>query len=299
MSGTNAIPAAGPIRSEPRHRFLRTLLRHRSGVIGLILVVVALVSALGAPLFAPHDPTDGVLANRLVPPAFLGGQWAYPLGTDQLGRDTLSRLLFGGRVSLAAGAIAVVISLSIGVTLGIVAGFYGRWIDRFISFVVDVVISFPFILLALTLVSLLGPGLQNTSLALGISAWPIYARVIRNQMLSLREREYVLSARALGYRDLRLMTRHLLPNLIAPILVLGSLEVAQMILAESFLSFLGLGVQPPASSWGRMLGDGRDYLLQEWWLTAIPGLAIFATALGINLLGDGLRDALDPHQRPI
>lgn len=284
------------IRAEPRRRFLRTLLRHKSGMVGLVLVLVALISAIGAPLFAPHDPTSGVLTNRLLPPAFLGGQWAYPLGTDQLGRDTLSRLLFGGRVSLAAGAIAVVVSLSIGVTLGIVAGFYGRWIDRLISFVVDVVISFPFILLALTLVSLLGPGLQNTSLALGISAWPIYARVIRNEMLSLREREYVLSARALGYGDFRLMTRHVLPNLIAPILVLGSLQVAQMILAESFLSFLGLGVQPPASSWGRMLGDGRDYLLQQWWLTAIPGVAIFATALGINLLGDGLRDALDPHQ---
>jgi peptide/nickel transport system permease protein len=271
--------------------------KQRMGVLGLVLVATATLVAFLAPAIAPHDPFAGELVLRLLPPIWMdGGNSSFVLGTDQLGRDTLSRIMYGARVSLTAGSLAVVIATVIGVSLGVLAGYRRGWLDRVVSMVVNVVVTFPFLLLALVVVGIVGPNFRNIIIVLGLTAWPVYARVLRNETLSLRERDYVLAARALGCTDGRIVTRHLLPNLVGPIVVLSSLEVAQMILAESFLGFLGLGVQPPEPSWGGMLGDARNYVLSRWWLAAFPGLAIWATALGINLLGDGLRDVLDPRR---
>jgi peptide/nickel transport system permease protein len=271
--------------------------KQRMGVLGLVLVATATLVAFLAPAIAPHDPFAGELVLRLLPPIWMdGGNPSFLLGTDQLGRDTLSRIMYGARVSLTAGSLAVVIATVIGVSLGVLAGYRRGWLDRVVSMVVNVVVTFPFLLLALVVVGIVGPNFRNIIIVLGLTAWPVYARVLRNETLSLRERDYVLAARALGCTDGRIVTRHLLPNLVGPIVVLSSLEVAQMILAESFLGFLGLGVQPPEPSWGGMLGDARNYVLSRWWLAAFPGLAIWATALGINLLGDGLRDVLDPRR---
>jgi len=282
---------------ELRRRVARLAARHTGGVVGLLVVIAVILTAITAPLLAPHAPTVGDLTLRLLPPVWSGGSRDHILGTDQLGRDTFSRLLFGARVSLLAGLFAVLLSSSIGITLGLIAGYFGGWVDTVISTVVNVFMTFPFILLALTVIAVLGPSFRNVIVILGVTAWPIFTRIIRNQVLALREREFVLAARALGSSDARIILSHILSNVTDTIVVLASLQVGRMILNESFLSFLGLGVQPPQASWGSMLGDGRQYVLSNWWLAGFPGLAIFITALGINMLGDGLRDLLDPHTR--
>jgi peptide/nickel transport system permease protein len=219
------------------------------------------------------------------------------LGTDYLGRDLLSRIMYGTRVSLVVGVCAVLIQVLIGVSLGLVAGYYGGKLDSVISFLVNCMMGFPFILLAMSLVAVLGPSLENIIVALGFTGWPVFTRVTRIETFRLREREFVLAATAQAFSTARILSRHILPNLLPSIVVLGTVEVARAIIQESLLSFLGLGIKPPTPSWGTMLAEGRNYMLLQWWLAAFPGAAIFLSALGINLLGDALRDLIDPHLR--
>jgi ABC-type dipeptide/oligopeptide/nickel transport system permease subunit len=275
---------------------LRRLLRLRWGVLaaGVLLLIVA--SAVFAPWITPHDPLAVNIRHRLAPPAWIeGGALANVLGTDQVGRDLLSRMIYGGRVSLVVGITAVLMAASIGVLLGLTAGYFGRNTDWVIMTLVNVMLTFPFVLLALAVIAVLGPSLKNMILVLGVAGWPIYARVVRAETLALREREFVLAGRALGMSHLRLMFLQIAPNLTSVIVVIATLQVAQVIIAESFLSFLGLGIQPPTPAWGNMLGEGRVYMLNSWWIATFPGLAIFVTTLVINLMGNALRDWLDPH----
>jgi peptide/nickel transport system permease protein len=260
----------------------------------LVLGGVALVAA-GATVLAPHDPLAQNLDGRLAPPAWSGGTPAHPLGTDQLGRDLLSRLIFGARVSLVIGITAVLIAGATGVMAGVVAGYYGGLVDEVLMRLADLRLALPFILLIIAVIAVFGPSFLIVIVILGLTGWVAYARVVRAEVLSLREREFVTAARSMGATDLRLVFRHILPNTIGSAIVIGSLELAQMIVVESSLSYLGLGVQPPTPSWGNMLGEGRDYLQSKWWLATFPGIAIALTAVSINLVGDWLRDLLDPH----
>jgi peptide/nickel transport system permease protein len=271
-------------------------MRKRAGVAGLVIVALDVLVALAAPAIAPHDLLDQDVARRLLPPAWLaGGSREYLLGTDQLGRDILSRIVHGSRVSLAIGLLSVVLSLPVGVGVGLLAGYFGGRLDDVTMRIADVQLAFPFILLAITIAGVLGPSPRNVILILAVGGWVIYARLARGQALSLRERDFIEAARALGVGNLRILWRHVLPNVVSPITVVGTFAVAQMILLESSLSFLGLGVQPPTPSWGGMLNDGRAYITVAWWLTTFPGAAIMLTVLGINFVGDWLRDLLDPR----
>ena len=226
-----------------------------------------------------------------------GGKTDHWLGTDQIGRDLLSRMIYGGRVSLLIGVTAVAISSTIGVLLGLAAGYFGSKIDWIIMTLINVMLTFPFVLLALAVIAVLGPSLINMIIVLGVAGWPIYARVIRAETMALREREFVVAGRALGMSHARIIFGQILPNLVSAITVVATLQIAQVIILESFLSFLGLGVQPPTPAWGNMLGEGRVYMLNSWWIAAFPGAAIFVTTLVINLMGNALRDWLDPHMK--
>jgi peptide/nickel transport system permease protein len=271
--------------------------KHRAGLVGLLIVLTMSGLAVFAGYASPHDPYDQQVTGRLKPPVWMErGSREHLLGTDPVGRDVLSRIIYGARISLATGAISVLISALIGVLLGLLAGYYGGATDSAVANLVNVMMAFPFMLLALTAVAVMGPSFRNMVIVLGITGWPIYTRVVRAETAQLKALEFVTAARAIGFTSVRIIARHILPNLFNTIVVTASLEVARMIIMESFLSFLGLGVQPPTPSWGAMLGEGRTYLLTQWWLATFPGLAIFVTTLGINLLGDGLRDFLDPHQ---
>ncbi|PYN93830.1 MAG: hypothetical protein DMD91_29290 [Candidatus Rokuibacteriota bacterium] len=255
-----------------------------------VLVVLFLVVTALAPVLAPYDPIVADFANVLSPPTR-----AHPLGTDDIGRDILSRVIHGSRVSLQAGLFTVAIALTVGLPLGLVAGFRGGRVDDLIMRGIEVILSFPTLVLALGITAVLGPRLIHALFAIGIVFVPHFARLIRGQVLTVKENDFIAAARALGASDLRVMRLHVLPNCLAPILVQSSFSIAFAILTEAALSFLGLGTQPPTPSWGIMLAMGRGYLEQAPWLGAFPGLAIFITVLGFNLLGDGLRDALDPR----
>jgi peptide/nickel transport system permease protein len=270
----------------------------RLGVFGGLLILGLLVIAVCAPYLSPHDPYEQNIMARLLPPSWMeGGQPDYFLGTDHVGRDLFSRILHGSRISLAVGLSAVLVQVVIGIALGLLAGYYGGTADSMVSFTVNVMMGFPFILLAMSLVVVLGPSLNNIILALGLTGWPVFTRVARMETIKLRDQEFVLAARSLAFTVPRILVRHILPNLIPSLLVLITFEVARAIIRESLLSFLGLGIQPPTPSWGVMLAEGRDYMLFQWWLAAFPGLVIFLSAMGINLLGDALRDLADPHMR--
>jgi peptide/nickel transport system permease protein len=263
----------------------------------LALIMVVTVATL-APVLAPHDPFAQNITARLRPPAWEeGGAWTHPLGTDQLGRDTVSRLIYGARVSLLVGFAGVAISGVLGTLLGLAAGFFAGQFDRLIMRLVDIQLAFPRILLAVTIVAMLGASVINLVIVLGISAWMDYARIVRAQVLSLRGKEYVLAARCLGLSDSRIMFRHILPNTLSPVIIVASASVASNIIIESSLSFLGLGVGSSAITWGTMLADARDYIEVQSWLAAFPGLAIMLVVLAVNLLGDWLRDVLDPRLR--
>jgi len=268
-------------------------LKHNvAGLIGIALLVSLILLALLAPVIAPYDPFDQA------PLDFLQGPSRQHLfGTDQFGRDILSRLLYGARVSLPVGLISVAIAAVIGIPLGLLAGFYGRKVDGVIMRLMDIMLAFPGILLALTAITILGPGLNNVMIAVGISAVPAYARLVRSSVMQVKAQAYVESARAAGVSDLRQMLVHILPNILAPIIVLASLGVGTSILAASGLSFLGLGAQPPSPEWGAMLSTGRNYLELAWWITTFPGIFIVLAVLGTNLVGDALRDVLDPRLR--
>jgi peptide/nickel transport system permease protein len=265
-------------------------------VFGLSVLLVIGGAAVLAPQLAPWDPARQMLMKRLRPPMWQErGLREHPLGTDHLGRDILSRILHGGRISLGVGLTAVTLSALIGVTLGLLAGFFGGRADALIMRVVDVFLAIPYILLAMGVVFALGPSLLNVILVMAVTRWVQFARIVRADVLSIREREFVAGARARGNRPLRLLLRHVLPNALTPIIVVATLELAFMIIYESALSFLGLGVQPPTPTWGWMLSDGRNYVATAWWLATFPGLAIMLTVLAVNLLGDWLRDTLDPR----
>jgi ABC-type dipeptide/oligopeptide/nickel transport system permease subunit len=271
--------------------------RLRFLAVGSGIVLLAVAAAVLAPWLSPHDPYLQAIGDRLMPPVWdAGGSWRHPLGTDPLGRDLLSRIIYGARVSISAGALAVVVAMALGVLMGLLSGYYGGGADTVISNLVNIILAFPFLLLALAAIAVVGPSFTNMIVVLGVTGWPVYTRVVRAETLKFREREFVQAARALGLGSSRIIWGHVLPNLANTIIVMASLEVARMIILESFLSFLGLGIQPPTPSWGAMLGEGRVYMLTSWWLAAFPGAAIFLTTLGINLLGDGLRDILDPHR---
>ncbi len=263
--------------------------RHRGAIIGVVIFGVLIVLAVLA-FLSPYDPERSNLPDKFATPSL-----AHLFGTDALGRDLLTRILYGGRISLGVGLSAVTLSCLIGVTLGLLAGFHGGRTDAFIMRVVDVFLAIPYILLAMGVVFALGPSLLNVILVMAVTRWVQFARIVRADVLSIREREFVSGARARGNRSMRLLLRHVLPNALTPIIVVATLELAFMIIYESALSFLGLGVQPPTPTWGWMLSDGRNYVATAWWLATFPGLAIMLTVLAVNLLGDWLRDTLDPR----
>jgi peptide/nickel transport system permease protein len=275
---------------------LKQLLRSRAGLFGCVVVIVFVLTALAAPFVAPEDPVKTDLRHRLAPPGVAATDGRFSaLGRDQLGRDIASRIIYGSRVTLVVAAAAVVLGGVIGLALGLAAGFFGGWTERVIMRLVDVQLALPLMLLALIIIAVLGPSLRNLVIVLALTSWTRYARIVRGEVLSLREREFVLSAVAAGAGALRIIVRHILPNVVSAAVVVGTLELARVIIMESALSFLGLGVQPPAASWGRMLADGRSYMATAWWLATFPGLAIVVLVLGVNLLGDWLRDHLDPR----
>jgi peptide/nickel transport system permease protein len=277
-------------------RALRSLRESPLGVVGLVVVILVVLMAVFAPWVAPGNPDDADITRRLLPPAWLaGGRAEFLFGTDQQGRDLLSRIIFGGRVSLLVGFTAVVISGTIGATLGLAAGYFGRTVDAVIMRIADVQLALPFILLAIAVMAVLRPGLLNVILVLGLTGWVTYARLVRAETLTIREREFIQSARLVGATDFLIMRRHILPNVVPTLIVWATLRLGGVIVLEATLTFLGLGVEPTIPTWGRMLSDGRGYIQNQWWLTAFPGLILLITVLGINLLGDWIRDWLDPR----
>jgi peptide/nickel transport system permease protein len=268
-------------------------------VFGLILLLIVL-AAIFAPFVAPHDPLEQSLRTRLDPPFWVdGGSPEFPLGTDRLGRDILSRIIFGARTSLAIGLVALLIGGTIGTVVGLVAGYFGGWLDEAIMTLVDTQLAFPFVLLAIALVAVLGTSLTVLIVVVGLSGWVTYARIARARVLSLKETGFIEAIRSVGAATPRILSFHVLPNTFSPLIVLATLELARLIILEATLSFLGLGVQPPTPSWGGMIGDGREYLgsTEGWWISIMPGLVLFITALGISRVGDWVRDRLDPTMR--
>jgi peptide/nickel transport system permease protein len=266
--------------------------------LGLFLVGLVTLAAVLAPFVGTRDPIKQNLALSNRPPMWQArGTPEAPLGTDQFGRDVWSRIVYGAQISLAIGTAASLIGGLVGVTAGLVAGFYGGKVDSIVMRIVDLNLAFPLILLALAIAAILGPSLQNLILVMALTTWMIYARVVRGITLSIREREFIQAARAMGAVDARIMFRHVLPNLFAPVMVIWTLELARVILMESALSFLGVGVPPPTPTWGRMLAEGRNLLTTAPWIATFPGIAITLTVLGVNFFGDGLRDLLDPRLR--
>jgi peptide/nickel transport system permease protein len=299
---TTAIAPAAPATGDPafagrRTASLRRLARDPAALFGAVIVVVVVVCALFAPLIARADPNAQDLAATLQPPMWIaGGTHAHLLGTDNLGRDLLARIIWGARVSAIVGISVVAIGGTIGVTAGLLAGYRRGWVDAVIARITDVQLAFPLVLLAVAIVAVVGPGLWTVIAAIGLTSWVQYVRVVRAETMSLREREFVAAAEAAGAGPTRVLARHLLPNVASAAIVLGTFEIARAIVLESSLSFLGLGVPPTTPSWGGMLADGRQYLDTAWWTALFPGLAIMTAVMGVNLLGDGLRDALDPTE---
>src|SRR4030043_390439 len=266
--------------------------RRQMAVGGLALIMTMFLIAAFASFLSPYAPGKTEVSLKLKPPSL-----QHYLGTDQLGRDVFSRMLWGSRISLSVGFVAVTISILIGILIGALAGYYGGWVDTFLMRFVDTMLCFPSFFLILTVVALLGPSIFNIMVVIGITSWMGTSRFVRAEFLSLRERDFTQAARALGVKDSRIILRHILPNALAPVFVTATLKVASAILVEAGLSFLGFGGQPPGPRWGNILTEGRAYLFDAWWLTVFPGLAILITVLSFNLLGEGLRDALDPRLR--
>ncbi len=275
---------------------MRELMRRPPAIFGLICVVIVVTLAIAPGLFSPLDPTDQDLARYLKPPGFVdAANQTYWLGTDEQGRDILSRVIWGAQISLMVGIATVFLSGIIGVTLGLVAGYFGGIVDTIISRIIDTALAVPFILLAISVVAILGPSLRNIILVIALRTWIVYARVVRGAVLSIKENEYVTGARAVGCGTPRIMLLYLLPNVMSAAIVIATLYLGRMIIIESALSFLGLGVPPPTPTWGGMLADGRSFLETAYWLSLFPGIALMLTVLGVNLLGDWVRDILDPR----
>jgi peptide/nickel transport system permease protein len=271
---------------------LRRLFRRKSTWVGGSILMLVILAAIFAPLIAPSEPDKQVLELAFHAPA-----WGHLMGTDDFGRDIWTRVLYGSRVSLLVGVISVGIGAGIGIPLGALAGYKGGWLDQVVVTVIDIVWSFPTMLLAIALAAVLKPGLSSAMIALGIVTWPSYARVVRAQVMSLKEKEFSQAASALGARPFRILFRHILPNALSPVIVMATLGMADAILVESALSYFGLGAQPPTPSWGAMLAAGRNFMEMAPWMSLIPGLAIVLVVLGFNLAGDSLRDMLDPHMK--
>ncbi|MDK1046118.1 MAG: ABC transporter permease [Anaerolineales bacterium] len=268
--------------------------------IPIFILTALVVVALFAPLIAPYSPVKGKLPDSLHPPAWIeGGSWDHPLGTDRLGRDTLSRLIYGSRLSLLVGVLAVFFAGTIGTTVGLISGYFGGYVDAFLMRVTAVVLSLPLILMALILAVVLGASFTNVILVIVVLLWPRYARQIRGETLSIKEQDFVALARIAGCSSFRIMWRHIFPNVVPTLLVLATLQVGYVIILESTLSFLGVGIPPPMPSWGVMVSDGRVLMATAWWLPVFPGLAILLVVLSANLLGDWIRDKLDPKLRQV
>jgi peptide/nickel transport system permease protein len=281
--------------TERKPRSFASIVRHRlrrsyHAIAGATILGIIVLAALAAPLIAPDDPLEMVVRDQ-----FLAPSWEHPLGTDEFGRDVLTRVIYGARYSLRVGLLATLLAVGGGTLLGLVAGYFGGIVDNLCQKLIDVMLAFPGLLLALAIIAILGTGLQNVLLALGIGGIPYYARLMRGQVLSLKAREFVESARVVGAGNTRIMLRHIFPNTLSPLIVVASLDLGSNILIAASLSFIGLGAQPPTPEWGAMLSAGRDFMRDQWWIATFPGLAIVITVLGFNLIGDGLRDALDPR----
>lgn len=282
-------------RSSPVVMYLR---RNPLALVGSVLMLTMLVVAVLAPWIAPHPYDEQNLRVRTAPPVWAAeGSASHLLGTDQLGRDILSRIIFGTRVSLGLATGSIAVAAVIGILLGLVAGYYGGGVDALIMRITDVQLSLPYLLFAIAVVAILGPSITNLILIMVLYSWAAYARLIRVATMSLRTREFVTASRSLGARDARLLLRHIAPNVLAPAIIVTTYKFAELVIMEASLSFLGLGVQPPMPSWGGMLGEGREYFTTAWWLTTFPGVTIILAALGANVLGDSLRDFLDPRLR--
>jgi peptide/nickel transport system permease protein len=277
-------------------RWFKLLLRSYTGTVGMVIVITVILVSIFADVLAPHDPNLINAAAMQKPPFWLeGGSTEFLLGTDNLGRDILSRIIHGSQISLLVGIAAVLLAGAIGVVVGLIAGFYGGILDNILMRLVDSFLAIPTILFALVILTVFGPSVTTLIVVLGVTNWVQYARVIRGEVLSIKEREFVKAARSIGVRNSMIIRQHILPNVISPFIVISTLSVATTIIMEASLSFLGLGIQPPTISWGGILSDGRDYLATSWWLSTFPGIAITITVLGIIFVGDWLRDVLDPR----
>ena len=271
---------------------------NRGAVIGLVVFVALVLTAVFAAFIAPHSPFEQYRDAVLLPPVWLeGGSWTYPLGTDPVGRDILSRLIYGAQYSLFIGVFVTTLSLSSGIAIGLIAGYYGGWLDTLIMRLMDIILAFPSLLLALVLVAILGPGLTNGMIAIALVLQPHFVRLTRAAVMTEMTREYVTAAKLAGAGPFRLMFKTILPNCMAPLIVQATLSFSNAILDAAALGFLGMGAQPPAPEWGTMLAEAREFILRAWWVVTFPGLAILITVLSINLMGDGLRDALDPKMK--
>lgn len=286
-----------PVRARsPTAEAFSRFLDNRLAIFCSVVVLAIVVVALFAPWIAPHDPTETDLLRRLQPPAWMeGGEWAFPLGCDALGRDLLSRLIYGARVSIAVGAIVILFAFAVGIAMGLLAGYLRGWVDVLISRFVDILLGFPYLIFAIGLMAMMGPGLHNVALTLILKEWVVPCRLVRGETLAAREMEYVEAARALGVGSIGIMLREILPNILSPVIVVATIRLAHVIILEASLSFLGLGVQPPTASWGSMVADGREFMLDAWWVSTFAGLAILILVLAINVASQGLRDAFDPR----
>ncbi|MBM3450861.1 MAG: ABC transporter permease [Armatimonadetes bacterium] len=289
-SAALSVPAAPAVRVRGRSGVIRRLLRKPQTLLGAILLSLVLVAAVTAPFLTRFPPDAQAVGDPFAPPSA-----RHPFGTDQFGRDLWTRVLYGGRISLQIGLVAVAIGGTAGVVLGALAGYASGWVDEAAMRLIDILLAFPGILLAIAVVIMLGPGLHNLMIAVGIGAIPTFSRVVRAAVLDAKVRDYVTAARAMGAVDAVILVRHILPNTIAPIIVLATLDVATAILSGTALSYLGMGTRPPTAEWGLMLAEGKDYMRHAWWVGTFPGLVITLAVIGINLLGDGLRDTLDPR----
>ena len=287
-------------KTRPQFPVLRSLARRKVALVGVIVIMLMILVAIFAPFLTPYDPAEINIVNRLNPPGWTSPDGdVYVLGTDSLGRDVLTRLMYGTRVSLTVGITAVLIAGTIGVSLGLISGYFGGWLDAVIMRLADIQFAFPFILLAIAVLAVMGPGLSNLILVLGVNGWVRYGRITRSQVLSFREEDFVLAARSIGTGSWRIIFQHILPNSWGPVIVIASFMVASTIISEAALSFLGLGVPPDIPSWGAMLADGRDYMERAPWLSIYAGLSISIVVLSINVVGDWMRDYLDPHLKNI
>ncbi|SSC71629.1 unnamed protein product [Ciceribacter sp. T2.26MG-112.2] len=277
-------------------RNLENFAENRLALASAVLVLIFVLMAIFAPWIAPHDPNETDLFRRLQPPAWMpGGEWSYLLGCDGLGRDILSRIIYGSRISIFIGTAVILVATTIGIVAGLAAGYLRGWVDIAISRLVDILLGFPYLIFAIGLMAMMGPDLFNIILALAYKEWVIPCRVVRGETLAVRELEYVEAARAIGASRFHIMLREIMPNILSPVIVVSTIRMADVIILEASLSFLGLGVQPPTASWGSMVADGRAFILEAWWVSTFPGLAILLLVLVINVASQGLRDAFDPR----